>query len=201
MNRFTPFSTGPADLCLYPEIRPKTSCFRKAYIAVMLLVVGRGLEAAARVDPTVRRIFQQLPDGFCLCLGVGPTGPWMMAKKDKKGRLRYLGWQPRAARAHLRLTIKNLASAMRLFTFQESTAQAFNYDRFIVEGSLPQALAFMRALDRVEVYLLPKIIARRAVKRYPDSPELPGWKKHLNRIRIYLRAFFPDLIRVIYKNI
>jgi hypothetical protein len=70
-----------------------------------------------------------------------------------------------------------------------------------VEGSLPQALAFMRALDRVEVYLLPKIIAKLAVKRYPDSSELPALKKHLNRILIYLMAFSPGLIRVIYKNI
>jgi hypothetical protein len=187
--------------CSYPEFRPKTSYIRKAYIFTMLLVVGRAIEAAAKLDSTVKDIFSQLPEGFCFCLGVGPKGPWLVARKDKKGCLRYLGWQKRAAKAHLSLTIKNVSSAMRVFTFQESTAQAFSYDRFQVEGSLPQALAFMRALDRVEVYLLPKIIAKLAVKRYPDSSELPVLKKHLNRILIYLMAFSPGLIRVIYKNI
>lgn len=195
-------STNPSiNLGRYPEIQPKTKLVKKAYAFIMLLIVGRGIEAAARVDERVRQIFSDLPEGFVFCLGVAPDGPYMVAGKDKSGRLRYLGWRRYGHKIRLSLHIKNIESAIKVFTFQESTALAYNYDRFIVEGSLPQTLAIVRVLDIVEVYLLPKIIARLAVKRYPPRSELPPAKKHLNRIRIYLKSFSPSLFQVIYRNL
>ena len=185
----------------YPEIQPKTKLVKKAYAFVMLLIVGRGIEAAARVDERGGRIFSELPEGFVFTLGVSPDGPYMLAGKDKSGRLRYLGWRRWGHKIRLGLHIKNLESAIKVFTFQESTALAYNYDRFSVEGSLPRALAVVRVLDIVEVYLLPKIIARLAVKRYPGWSELSPVKKHVNRLRIYLKIFSPSLVRVIYRNI
>ena len=191
----------PVDLAKYPEIQPKSKLLKKAYAFVMLLIVGRGIEAAARVDDRVRQIFADLPEGFAFSLGVSPDGPYMVAGKDKSGSVRYLGWRLWGHKTQLALDIKNLESAIKVFTFQESTAQAYNYDRFSVAGSLPQTLAVVRVLDIVEVYLLPKIIARLAVKRYPGRAELSPVKKHVNRLRIYLRIFSPSLVRVIYRNI
>lgn len=185
----------------YPEIKPGSRIFKKAYASLMMFIVGRAIEAAASVDKSVKRIFEDLPEKFTFCLGVDPAGPYMVAAKDSKGRLRYLGWRRHGRKINLVLTIKNLESAFRVFTFRESTAAAYSYDRFRVDGNLPQALAVVRVLDIVEVYLLPKIIARLAVKRYPDRNEMPPLKKHVNRIRIYLKAFSPGLLRVIYKNL
>lgn len=185
----------------YPEIQPRTKLLKKAYAFVMLLIVGRGIEAAAQVDERVKQIFSDLPEGFVFTLGVSPDGPYLVAAKDKSGRVRYLGWRRYGHKIGLGLHIKNLESAIKVFTFQESTALAYNYDRFSVEGSLPHALAIVRVLDIVEVYLLPKVIARLAVKRYPGRPELPPVKKHVNRLRIYLKIFSPSLFTVIYRNI
>jgi hypothetical protein len=47
------------------------------------------------------------------------------------------------------------------------------------------ACAVVRILDMVEVLLLPKIIARLAVKRYPAWSPL---RKHLGRFMVYVRA-------------
>ena len=65
---------------------------------------------------------------------------------------------------------------------------AFARNRFMVDGDLVDALAIVRVLDLVEVYLLPKLIAKLAVKRYPKWSELSPVKKHLGRIVIYTRA-------------
>ncbi len=185
----------------YPEIHPGSKRFKKAYAFVMLLTVGRGIEAASRVDEAVKTIVGDLPEGFTFSLGVAPSGPWMIMEKDASGRLRYLGWRRFKKKTDLDMIIRNIEAAFRLFTFRESTAQAYNYGRFSVNGNLPNALSVMRIMDIVEIYLLPKIIAALAVKRYPDSKELPPARKHFNRLRIYLSAFSPGLVRVVYRNL
>lgn len=185
----------------YPEIRPGTKLVKKSYVFVMLLIVGRAIEAAAKVDESVKKIFADLPDRFTFYLGVAPGGPYMVVGKDRDGNVKYLGWNLYGRKINLGLKIQNIESAVKVFTFQESTAQAFAYDRFIVEGNLSQALAVVRVIDIVEVHLLPKVIARLAVKRYPKWSELSPVKKHLNRIRIYLKSFSPSLIKVIYRNL
>lgn len=185
----------------YPEILPKSKTFKKAYAFVMLLTVGRGIEAAARVDETIKRVVADLPEGFTFSLGVAPSGPWMIMQKDLSGRLRYIGWRKFKKKTDVDMVIRNIEAAFRIFTFRESNAQAHNYGRFSVNGNLPGALSVMRIMDIVEVYLLPKIIASLAVKRYPDRGELPPARKHFNRLRIYLRAFSPGLVRVVYRNL
>jgi hypothetical protein len=57
----------------------------------------------------------------------------------------------------------------------------------VVDGDVAHACAVVRILDIVEVYLLPKIIAKLAVKRYP------GWsfrRKYLGRVLVYIRSIF-----------
>ncbi len=201
MSRRRKAAENRMNLSRYPEIAPRSKILKKSYAFVMLLIVGRAIEAAAAVDPSVKKLLAALPAGFVFCLGVSPAGPWMLAEKDKEGRVRYLGWRRQGRKIHLSLTIKNIESAIKVFTFQESTAQAYSYDRFMVNGNLPQALTIVRLLDLVEVYLLPRPIASLAVKRYPKWSELSPVKKHINRIRIYLKALSPGVLKVIYQNI
>lgn len=158
---------------------------KRAYVALMLWFVGRAIQAAARVDEAVGEEFAALPEGFAFSLEVLPGGPAMIVGKDEDGRVRYRGWRPAGRRLDLRMKIKNLEGALLMFTFQESTATATARDRLIVDGEVPAARAVVRILDRVEVYLLPKIVAKLAVKRYPDWP----WQEKIaNRLRIYAGA-------------
>lgn len=169
----------------YREVMPGGKPFKRAYVAIMLWFVGRAIQAAARVDKEVREEFAKLPDGFAFSLGVEPEGPRMIVGKNEKGRVKYMGWNPAKKRVDLHMRIKNIEAAFLLFTFQESTAVANARDRLIIDGEVPYACAAVRILNIVEVYLLPRMIARLAVKRYP------AWsrrRKMIGRARIYVRS-------------
>ena len=169
----------------FKEITAGKKSFKKAYVAVMLWFVGRAIQAAARVDKEVKKEFERLPDGFTFSLGVLPRGPYMIVGKNEKGRVKYMGWNPDGRHIDLAMKIKNIEAAILMFTFQESTAVASARERMIVDGELPYVCAIVRVLDIGEVYLLPKLIARLAVKRYPS------WsfgRKYIGRARIYFRS-------------
>jgi hypothetical protein len=85
----------------------------------------------------------------------------------------------------LDLQIKNTAAAILLFTFQESTAVSFARQRILVDGDLGPAMTVVRILDRVEILLLPRRIARLAVKRLPTGKAAPGLFK---RFWLYART-------------
>jgi len=169
----------------YRQVQAGSKPLKRAYIAVMLWFVGRAIQAAARVDKAVREEFEQLPEGFTFSLGVQPRGPHMIVGKNQRGRVKYLGWRPEGKVVDLRMTIKNLEAALLLFTFQESTAISICRDRIDFDGDLPPALTVIRTIGIVEVYLLPKLISKLAIKRYPV---LPFGRKYLGRIRIYFRS-------------
>ncbi len=164
---------------------PGEKQLKHIYVAVMLWVVGRALQAAARVDRELGHIFEHMPEGFSFCLAVWPNGPAMAVKRDKNGRARQFSPKQFDATHGLHMQIKSLEVAFSMFTFRESTAAATCNDRIVVAGDVPAAMAMVRVLDAVEVYLLPKFLARLAVKRYPD------WsmkRKLTGRALIFLRG-------------
>ncbi len=185
----------------FPEVKPCRKHLKRAYAFTVMLLIGRAIEAAAEVDESIKEIFRNLPDDFNFLLGVAPNGPNMIMGKDKSGAIKYLGWNPSDHDVKLEMRIKNMELAFRIFTFRESTAYASSNDRFLIVGDLAHALAVVRILDIVEIYLLPRIIAELAVKRYPSETEFPPLKKHLNRGRIYAKTLHPDLFRVALNNL
>ena len=173
----------------YPEIKPGKKLIKRIYIAVMLWIVGRAIQAGARVDKVIKEEFNKLSDDSMFSLGVLPGGPYMIVGKDKKGKVKYMGWNPIGKKLTLKMGIKNMEAAFLVFSFQESTTVAFAHNRFAVEGDNSDALAIVRVIDLVEVYLLPKIITKLAVKRYPKWSEMSPFRKYLGRVLIYVRAF------------
>jgi len=171
----------------FREIKAGSKRLKRAYVAIMMWFMGRAIQAAAVVDRDVKKEFAELPDRFTFVLGVMPNGPHMIIGKNERGFVRYLGWNPADKKIDLQFTIKNLEAAVLLFAFQESTSVAVAGDRLIVDGEVPHACAVVRILDMVEVYLLPKIIARLAVKRYPVWS--PG-RKYFGRVLLYFRTVF-----------
>jgi hypothetical protein len=167
------------------EVKPRRKPLKRTYIALLLWFVGRAIRAAARTDHEVSRELAALPQGFTFCLGILPHGPHMVVGKDDLGQVRYLGGEAENRPIHLRILIKHLEAAFLMFTFQESTAIAAARNRLLVDGEVAHACAVVRILDMVEVYLLPKWIAKRAVKRYPSWT---AGRKLSGRAAIYLRA-------------
>ncbi len=168
----------------FREVTSGRRVFQRLYITIMLWFVGRAIVAASKADLDVKREFDGLPDGLTFSLGVLPVGPRMVIRKEADGKVRYLG-QGKGEAIDLDLTIKHMQAFFMIFSFQESTPTANARARLYVDGGVPEACAVVRILDIVQVYLLPKFIAKLAVKRYPAW----SWTRHtLVRSMVYLRT-------------
>lgn len=167
----------------YRDVRPHRHPLARTYLSVMLWFVGRAVVAATRVDPAVRAEWDALPEGYVFRLGVMPDGPAMVVGKRNDGSARVIkdGEGP----VDLDMRIKSVDGALRMFTFRESTAVASCRNRIVVDGEVPPACGVVRILDAVEMYLLPAVIARRAVKRLPDWSL---YKLTVGRLLVYLRT-------------
>lgn len=169
----------------FREITPGGRPFTRMYLSFMLWFVGRAIQAAAKVDSDVKREFEELPDQFKFTLTAVPNGPSMIVGKDESGRVKYLGSHVEDHQLNVKMTIKSMEGLFLLFSFRESTPIANARDRLFVEGSIPEACAVVRILDIVQVYLLPKPVAKLAIKRYPRW----SLKRHTwNRAMVNLRT-------------
>ena len=157
--------------------------FQTLYVNIMIWLIGRLLEAASRVDKVIRGELEGIPVDFSFSMGVLPAGPDFIVRKQADGTF-YCKRRRDTFSADLVVSFKHVKHAFLILSFQESTAQSFANDRVLLDGEIPLAMIMVRCLDRMEVLVLPKFIARRAVKRYP-SISLP--EKLLLAIRIYLQ--------------
>jgi hypothetical protein len=170
---------------IYREVSPGRNWFKRIYLNLILWFMGRATQAASRVDARVRREIRGLPDDFTFSLGILPGGPHMIVQKSGPDALRYIGHKIDAQPVDLIMSFKHLEAGVLTFTFRESTPVAFARDRLVVDGEVSYACTLVRVFDIVQIYLLPKIIARRAVKRYPRWPLR---RKLIDRLRIYGRS-------------
>ncbi len=162
------------------DIKPKKKPFKRAYIKTLLWVVGRGIQAVSKVDKSVQEELKDLPNGTKFSIEVMPNGAKFIVEKTPNNRLKFLGLKK--GEADFTVKFKNIETAMLVLTFREATSRALANDRFVPDGPLSLACLFVRILNLTEIYLLPKFIAKKAVKRY-KSPKF----KHIRRVRIYTR--------------
>lgn len=158
------------------------SRLKRAYVALMMRIVGRGLAIASRVDVKIADELSLLPAGLIIAMRVYPNGPCCFWQRTGAG-LTYRG--PRiSGEADVDIIFKHLQHAWLLFTFQENTPIAFARNRIVLDGEIAHAVVFNRCLARLLTLILPRFIARRAVKRYPA---IALWDKLLLATSIYLR--------------
>ena len=155
---------------------------KSLYCSVLLWFVGRAITKAPDLDSDVREEVERLPAPFTLCLGILPKGPAMALRKESAGSVKKI---KATGKEDLRVLIKNLEAAFLLFSFQESTCVSQARNRLVAEGPIPETCTFVRILNRIEILLLPRFIAERAVKRYVRPKGLIG-----KRILLYLRILF-----------
>ncbi|WP_151715021.1 hypothetical protein [Acinetobacter sp. TUM15071] len=155
-----------------------------AYVKLMMDVVGRGLVMASQVDDEVQQEVSKFPVGFILSMNVFPNGPAFVARVTEKKQLELLSNYK--GKPDLTITFKHLTHAFLVFSFQESTAQAFANDRMIADGDVSSAIRLVRCLNKMEALILPKLIASLAVKRYPA--ELTLKEKFTGAKNIYLKV-------------
>ena len=104
------------------------------YVKLMMDVIGRGLVMASQVDEEVKQEVAKFPVGFVLSMNVFPHGPAFIAKVTPDHQLELL--HSVENKPDLTITFKHLSHAFLVFSFQESTAQAFAHDRMIADGDV-----------------------------------------------------------------
>jgi len=158
------------------------SKLKRAYVATMMRIVGRGLAAASRVDSEIAHELSHLPVEMTIAMRVYPNGPCCFLQKTHDG-LSYLGVRD-SGTADMDIIFKHLQHAWLVYTFQENTPTAFARNRIILDGEVSHATVFNRCLARLLALILPRVIARHAVKRYPA---IALWNKLFLATSIYLR--------------
>jgi hypothetical protein len=141
---------------------------RRHYVQAMFRFMGHALEAISQVDRKVMEDARLLPDGLVFQMMVLPSGPGLVLEHTGGGRLRYLGADYNG-KVGLSIRFKHMAHAFLVLSFQEKTTEAFANDRMVVDGDISLAVRMTRILNRMESIILPRLIARRAVKEYPDD--------------------------------
>ena len=143
---------------------------QRLYVTIMMEVIGKGLVAASEVDDEIAREVAAFPAGLEIEMIVMPAGPSCRVRVTPHGTLELANGS--TTRPGLSIKVKHLAHAFLVFTFQESTARAFANDRMVADGEVSYAIRLVRCLDRMEALILPKLVAERAVKRYPVNLQL-----------------------------
>ncbi|MDF2447297.1 MAG: hypothetical protein K0S46_2533 [Moraxellaceae bacterium] len=149
-----------------PEFKMLLPDVERHYVGLMMGVVGRALVSASQVDDVIRKETSAFPEGFILQMKVMPNGADFTAQVQPDGTLKLL--KDFTGKPDLCARFKHLSHAFLVLSFQEGTARAFANDRLYVDGDVSHAIRLVRCLSRMEVLILPKLVAERAVKRYPD---------------------------------
>lgn len=159
---------------------------KRWYLKLMFWIVGRGLVAGSKVDAEFKRELAALPASLVIRMVVMPSGPNFTVRVKDNKELEIPGKAERdGLETDLTIYFKHLAHAFLVFSFQEGTARAFANDRMYVDGEIGHAMVLVRCLNRMEALILPKFVAKRAVKRYPDiglGEKLAGGAKIYSRL-------------------
>jgi hypothetical protein len=156
---------------------------QQAYVKLMMDVIGRGLVMASQVDEEIKKELAQFPANFSLSMKVFPHGPAFIARVTEEKQLELVKSMDTAP--DLTITFKHLHHAFLVFSFQESTSQAFAHDRMIADGDISYAIRLVRCLNKMEALILPKMVAQLAVKEYPSNLSLK--EKLTEASSIYLK--------------
>lgn len=157
---------------------------QRAYVALMMDVIGRGLTSASQVDPEIHNETKGFPAGFIVRMTVFPKGPNFTAQAQQDGSLKL--FNDFDGKPDLTITFKHMSHAFLVFSFQEGTARAFANDRMVADGDVSYAIRMVRCLNKMEALILPKVVAKMAVKEYPEQLSLT---QKLNLAsRIYLKV-------------
>ncbi len=165
---------------------------QKAYVALMMDTIARALVSASQVDGELRDEVAGFPADYIIQMMVLPNGPQFAIQVQADKSLIRL--DPFDGKPDLSVKFKHLAHAFLVFSFQESTARAFANDRLIADGELGYAIRLVRCLNKLEVLILPKLVAELAVKRYPNDMTFMEKVAKASQIYASVVTSYKDLI-------
>ncbi len=167
---------------------------QKAYVALMMDTIARALVYASQVDGELKAEIAEFPADFIIQMIVLPNGSRfnLRVQADKSlVRLDNFDGKP-----DLSVKFKHVSHAFLVFSFQESTSRAFANDRMIADGEVSYAIRLVRCLNKLEALILPKPVAKLAVKRYPTSLALSEKVTKAAQIYANVVTSYADLIPI-----
>lgn len=142
---------------------------QQRYVEGMFTIIGQALVILSHHDKVIQQELSRLPIGLTISMTVLNNPASFIVRLNQAHEFELV--MPDDARnesADLTLSFKHLRLAVLVLSFQESTAQAFANERLTVDGDLAYAIRFLRVLNQLQAVILPKIIANKTIKRYPN---------------------------------
>ena len=155
-------------------IVPMKRALQSMVVALVLRVVHAALTELQRLDSSVRRELEQMPEGMGYAVETGYRAPTLYVRWCG-GQLQRCAAAPPAPCCALRL--KNLPLAFLFCTGQMGVAQAYARHAFTISGDVADVMKLARLINLVEAYLFPPLITRRIMT---DIPPL-----QVNPLRVY----------------
>lgn len=140
---------------------------QKAYVLLLMDVIARGLVSASHNDAEFQKEVQGFAVGTTIQMLVMPNVAQFTLEVLENGRFKIIKQLDK--KADLIIKFKHVSLAFLVFSFQESTTESFARDRMVADGDIVDAVRMVRCLNRLEVIILPKLIAQLAVKQYPTD--------------------------------
>jgi hypothetical protein len=160
----------------------------RAYVSLMMWTIGGLLQAASAQDAVLAEEVAGFPEGMVIAMSI--FGDRLRLRLRVTGGVFQRLPERDPASADLEIVFKHLAHAFLVLSFQEATARAIANDRMITRGDTALAMRFVRCLNRLEAVVLPRLVAERALKRYPA---LPLAQKLPLAARVYTRLVLDSL--------
>ncbi len=151
---------------------------KKAIIRIAFFILGRSIQSASHFDKIIQTELNEWPDSFLLVYKVFPNGPELaLCKKNNLlKRCKHTERDP-----DMLIYIKNVEYAFKLMTSQKGSVQAFIEHGAFLKGDVTIALSLIRILNRIQVYLYPRFLVKRLVKRVP---KINMSSRYIGRLRL-----------------
>ncbi len=151
---------------------------KNKFCNLILTFLSRGISELSKKDSQIKKEFEGLPQGFKVNIGILPYGTYYGIIKTAEGlKIKKRGF----SQADLVVNFKSVAEAKKVMLARINLAQSFSRHAIIVGGDLAIAMSLVRAINRVECYLFPRIMTKKI---------LPKIKKETFTISVYCKILF-----------
>lgn len=131
--------------------RSKSKPFLRAYILYKASRLASGIRACYRYDSRVRRIVDNLPDGFDICVGI--LGHNHMVVITKTGEELHCKLVDGYATGDIYIYFKNMEGATMVLRNRISYLQAYTQSRIVLQGDIQRAMDFVSMLLIAQTYM------------------------------------------------
>ncbi|MEG1609330.1 MAG: hypothetical protein RR348_05625 [Clostridia bacterium] len=134
------------------EHNPKQKWWKKKMAIVRLSSFASGIRACYKYDDGVKKIIDDMEDGFEMCLGILPSqNTIVITKLQDKLTCKFVA--DYAISNGVYLYFKNLSSASQVLQGKQSFVEAYSQSRFCLFGETSRAVSLINLLNIVQNYI------------------------------------------------